>query len=144
MKKLILFLGLFLIYTGFSNAQKTKTITYREAAGPIFIDCYCGENYLGTATGVVDLHWVVHFVDEQVVWVKLQGSKSTLLGMVGEIKGETFTTSEMDLITENWNNHIIVHSNLKGDRGHHFIWSGYIDFEHDAMVYYKAICPGDK
>ena len=147
MKKVILIFGLFLIMTGLSNAQETKTISYRQEIGPIYAYCFCGENYLGYATGKVDLHWVLHFENGDLVWMTLQGTKSTLEGQDGEIKGETFTLSEMDKFTFSdgvEKSHLIVHSNLKGDRGHHFNLSGYIDYVNDNVVYDKAICPGGK
>jgi hypothetical protein len=146
MKKIFLFIGLLLILTGFSYAQGTKTIITREPAGPIDIYCFCGENYLGYAEGILDFHVAIHFVKGEVEWIKAQGSKSTLVGMEGEILGETFTISEMDKITfsETGMNQVVVHSNLKGDRGHHFIWSGYLDFVNGNVVYDKAICPEGK
>jgi hypothetical protein len=146
MKKVILISLLFLIFSGFSNAQGTKTINeYWKDVGPIVLECYCGDAYIGYMEGAVDLHVVVHSMNGLPVWMKMMGTKSTLVGQDGEIKGETFTDSEMDKFfgpPDVWSNHIIVHCNLKGDRGHHFIWSGYIDFVNDEVVRGKAICPG--
>jgi hypothetical protein len=146
MKKIVFILGLFLIFSGFANAQGTKTINeYWKNVGPIELGCYCGDDFMGVARGTVDLHVVVHLMNGVPVWIKMMGTKSTLVGVGGEIDGEIFTNSELDKFfgsPDVWSNHIVVHCNLVGDRGHHFIWSGYEDFVNNEMVYGKAICPG--
>ncbi len=144
MKKVALILALILVYSGFSIAQKTKSISFKELT---YVTLYpsCGNVEIGCVAGEVELHFVMHFVKDlpYPVWMNISGGKSNLVGVTGEIKGEHFTIHELDKLN-NMDGTWKIHSNMMGDRGHHFILKGYIDYEQDLLIWEKALCPGDE
>jgi hypothetical protein len=145
MKKIVFILGLFLIFSGFSNAQVTKTISFKQVT---YVTLYpsCGNVEMGMVAGEVELHFVMHYVKgiPYPVWMNIMGGKSNLVGYGKEIDGEHFTISELDKINNLNGTWQIVHSNMKGDKGHHFILKGYIDNVKNELVWEKAVCPGDE
>ena len=138
MKKAVFILGLVLIFSGVTNAQKSKSVNIKDWNVPYFCEMYCGDVLYDTFDGFIDAHFVIHGDWE---WLIGQVNNQTITGA----SGETYVVHEVDkLFKPDGYPFCTSHFNIIGENGNRFVGSNTWNFETGETVYIKAICPGNK
>jgi hypothetical protein len=122
------------------KSAETRTYQWTQMT-PYSTDLICDGELIDYVEGDISTHWRVHYENDHAKWAIISCN-----GELTSDNGEVLTIKESDKfdVDENWNwVNFTVRFNIKGDKGSHYIGSGYVDFSvtPPILVIEKTVCP---
>lgn len=122
------------------KSAETRTYEWTQMT-PYSTDLICDGELVDYVEGKISTHWRLHYENDHAKWAII-----TCNGELTSDNGEVLTIKESDKfdVDENWNwVNYTVRFNIKGDKGSHYIGSGYVDTSVTPwqLVIEKTVCP---